>query len=254
MSGDNQDSGAVAQVGGVGGPVGGVGVPVGGAGVPVGGVGVGGTRGVRGQVVRRGSAPRPEPRGRAGRWLSRIAFFAVFFGLFWLLTRVPALFDAAGFNRVPVGGQVWINGQLADTVRLVFVPMERSYDQALQPIAVATTDKRGRFRLRDLQGKLGAARGRHLVFAVLPIPGVAEEASERAAESGTASGFGGRLLDGSEPEVLPDLPEFDAWQDASDLVGYWVQPNTLRGEVVVPVLGINDLELKWGRRSTHENP
>ncbi len=224
---------------------------------------------VRTRVVRLRPVD-PAPRGpsrQRGRWVSRIVFFAVFFGLFWLLTRLPALFDAAGLNRVPVSGRVWIDGEPATTVRLVFVPLERSFDQSLQPIAVATTDERGRFRLRDLQGKLGAARGRHLVFAVMPVKGLAVEgASPDSADR--AEGAGELVPDpllwpgtwgepggvGAEFGALGGEDGFDPWRDASDLVGYWVQPNTLRGEVAVPLLGIDDLELNWGRRSTHENP
>lgn len=228
-------------------------------------MGDGGARVARPRPVDR---PTRTPVGQRGRWVSRILFFAVFFGVFWLLTRLPALFDAAGLNRVPVAGRVWIDGEPAGTVRLVFVPLERSFDQSLQPIAVATTDARGRFRLRDLQGKLGAARGRHLVFAVLPVEGLGlDESSAETADPVT--GIGARPV--PEKLTLPGVPrepaaadeefpalggesEFDPWRDASDLVGYWVQPNTLRGEVAVPLLGIDDLELNWGRRSTHENP
>ncbi len=221
------------------------------------------------------SAERLPPRSsrQRGRWVSRIVFFTVFFGLFWLLTRLPALFDAAGLNRVPVAGRVWIDGEPASTVRLVFVPLERSFDQSLQPIAVATTDERGRFRLSDLQGNLGAARGRHLVFAVTPVAerGVEQASPEPADQAAGAGerragerrvperlpGLGGRGEPGGEGEEFGALGGeggFDPWRDASDLVGYWVQPNTLRGEVAVPLLGIDDLELNWGRRSTHENP
>lgn len=227
-----------------------------------------GDRPVRAGRPRAVERSGPRSSRQRGRWFSRVVFFAVFFGMFWLLTRLPTLFDAAGLNRVPVAGRVWIDGEPAATVRLVFVPLERSFDQSLQPIAVATTDERGRFRLSDLQGNLGAARGRHLVFAVRPVAGLGgEEPSPESADQAEGAGerlvperlplLGGRGEPGVEGEefgALGDEGGFDPWREASDLVGYWVQPNTLRGEVAVPLLGIDDMELNWGRRSTHENP
>jgi hypothetical protein len=176
------------------------------------------------------------PAGRSNRrifWnFVRLAVFMVVIGGFWFFLHLPEYFERAGLNLVRVRGLVTIDGQPADAARIVFVPMEKSFEPSLQPISVATTEKDGTFSLKTLAGKPGAVRGRHLVY-VLPAPDLTN-------------------IGAKDPELTQSLPQGpgtqpDAWRDAADLLGYWVSANPVRDEAIVPFFGTQTLEIKLQR-------
>ncbi|MDP1560731.1 MAG: hypothetical protein Q8M16_04985 [Pirellulaceae bacterium] len=164
--------------------------------------------------------------------LARLFVLALVIGVFWLYLRLPEFIENAGFNLVPVRGLVTVDGQPADSARLVFVPLERNFERSLQPISVATTEKDGAFSLKTLTGKPGAARGRHLVY-VLPVPDVSHIGSETKKQPGS---------DPLEPPTAPD-----AWREADGLLGYWISATPVRDETSVPYFGTQTLEIKLQR-------
>ncbi len=192
----------------------------------------------------RRAPPVPNPRSRSRERRSnrrifwnfvRLAVLAVAIGGFWFFVHLPEYFERAGLNLVHVRGLVTIDGQPADAARVIFVPMEKSFEPSLQPISVATTEENGAFSLKTLAGKLGAVRGRHLVY-VLPAPDLTKMGGKEA----------------ELPQSLPPGPDSrpDAWREAAGLLGYWVSANPVRDEAVVPFFGTQTLEIKLQREKT----
>lgn len=187
-------------------------------------------------VANRRSRPSAGRSNRRILWnFVRLAVLAVAIGGFWFFLHLPEYFERAGFNLVHVRGLVTIDGQPADSARVVFIPMEKSFEPSFQPISVATTEKNGTFSLKTLAGKPGAVRGRHWVY-VLSAPDLTKIGSK----------------DVDLPQSVPQGPgtQPDAWRDAADLLDYWVSANPVRDEAIVPFFGTQTLEIKLQREKT----
>jgi hypothetical protein len=151
-----------------------------------------------------------------------LVILSLIIGFSWILSGVPSFSKAAGFHLVPVAGTVRLDGKPLALARLVFLPLERDFERALQEVSVATTDADGSFSLSTVDGRIGAARGRHLVFV---LPALDPESLQKDDDPGAP---------------------IDPWLELQELLD-WVRPTPLRQEMNVPIMGTRNLKISLGQ-------